>query len=212
MKRSFLFLILSCTFLIPFAQKIEELTDNRGKRESFLKLQRKDVRNDLAAFTLTGVEETLFKGELTKIPYAEYGPNFMTYEGDGIKASVTTAPFVTGKHRMDYDEKYLIKIDRKPFYGDYGKVPKSYISNITMTIGKDSIQIPSAAYFDLYNFNFAFTDKEGAKRSTNGIYRSRDGSRIYLYLFCKDNSGSYEVTFVIENKKYAFRVLDYGFM
>lgn len=194
------------------AQSNDDFSDTRNKRESFLKIQNKDIRADLATFALAGVDEIIGKGELKKISYTAYGPGFMTFEGEGITATVTTSPFIVGKHKLDFDEKYLIKIDRKPYYGGYGKLPVRHISNISLTLNGDSISIPSSAYVDLYNLNFTFKDKAGIIRSTNGIYKSRDSRRIYLYLFCKDETGSYEVTFVFMDKKYAFRVLDYGFM
>jgi hypothetical protein len=59
--------------------------------------------------------------------------------------------------------------------------------------------------------NFAYSDK-GTTKTTNGIYRSVNPHRLYLYLFCKDNTGSYEVTWIIYDKKFVRRVLDYGFM
>ena len=79
-------------------------------------------------------------------------------------------------------------------------------------IGKDSILIPPVAYADLFNPTLTYLDKTGVLRSRNGIFRSKDGKRIYIYLFCKDNSGSYEVTFIFQDKVYLRRVLDYGFM
>ena len=213
MVRYLLSIFLVAINIISFGQSSDlDYSDTRKKNESFAKLQNKEVRTDLAGFALAGVDESIFKLELKKIPYSEYGPDFMTLEGEGIKATVNTAPFVTEKHKLDYDDKYLIKIDKKTYYGGYGKMPVTLISKISMTIDGDSVVIPPTAYFDLYNLNFAFKDIVGTKRSTNGIYRSRDGHRVYLYLFCKDSSGSYEVTFVIQDKKYAFRVLDYGFM
>lgn len=51
-------------------------------------------------------------------------------------------------------------------------------------MGKDTVAIPAAAYVDLYNLNFAYSDK-GTERTTNGIYRSANPHRIYLYLFVK---------------------------
>ena len=195
-----------------FAQQSLDFQDTRNKKESFAKLQDKGVRFDLAGFTLSGIDESIGKSEMKKLPYTKYGNNYMTFEGDGMKATVTTDVYIVGKHRLDFDEKNLIKIDRKTYYGGYGSVPVTYIKNITMVLGGDSVVIPPSAYVDLYNLNFAFRDKQQVDRSANGIYRSRDGQRIYLYLFCKDQTGSYEVTFVIQNKKYAYRVLDYGFM
>ncbi len=187
------------------------MTDTRKKNEGFLKISQKDIRADMATFTLSGIDESIGKAELPKIPFTSINENTITFTGDNIKASVTTALFNPSKHKLDYDEKYLIKIDKKTYYGGYGSVPKKYISQVTMMIGKDTVVIPPVAYFDLYNLNFTYNDK-GAQRSRNGIFRSKDGHRIYLYLLCKDNTGNYEVTWVIQDKKYFRRVLDYGFL
>ena len=199
-------------FLLPvFLCKSQAMTYTRKKNESFLKISQKDIRADVATFTLSVIDESIGKADLQKISFTSMGPNFMAFEGEGIKATVTTASFDPTKHKLDYDERYLIKIDKKPYYGGYGSVPKKYISLVTMMIGKDTVVIPSVAYFDLYNLNFTYTDK-GAQRTRNGIYRSKDGHKIYLYLLCKDNTGNYEVTWVIQDKKYFRRVLDYGFL
>jgi hypothetical protein len=135
----------------------------------------------------------------------------MTFVGDNIKATITSSPFDPSKHKLMYDDKYLIKIDLKTYYGNYGSMPLKYISNITLTVDGDTVNIPATAYTDIYNLKFSYTNK-GVQRSTNGIYRSKDGHRIYLYIFSKDNTGSYEVTWIIQDKKYLRRVLDYGFM
>ncbi len=189
----------------------DDYQDTRRKNESFAKLPKTEIRADLATFTLSGIDEAVGKNELRKIPFTKFGDDFMNFEGDGVTAEIMLSPFNAVKHKLDYDEKYLIRIDRKPYYGNFGKVPKTYISRIVLMDGTDSITIPPAAYFDIYNVNLTYTDK-GTARSRNGIYKSKDGHRIYLYIFCKDATGSYEVTWIIQDKKYLRRVLDYGFM
>ena len=196
----------SCT-----AQSNDDMPDTRKKTESFIKIQQKEIRADLASFTMSGIDESVGKGDISKIPFTSVGPNFMTFENDNIKASVTIAPFLKSKHKLDYDEKYLIKIDKKPYYGGYGSIPATTINQVIIIIDKDTVAIPAAAYSDLCNLNLSYSEK-GRQLSTNGIYRSRYGNRIYLYLFSKDKSGSYEVTWIIQDKKYVRRVLDYGFM
>jgi hypothetical protein len=193
------------------AQRFYEYQDTRKKNESFAKLPKAEIRVDLATFTLSGIDEAVGKEELKKIPFTNFGLDYMNFEGDDIKASIKLSPFDPGKHRLDYDEKYLIRIDRKTYYGSYSNIPKTFISKVILTIGGDSVTIPAAAYFDLYNMNLTYTDK-GTLRSRNGIYKSIDGHRIYIYLFCKDACGSYEVTWVLQDKNYLRRVLDYGFM
>lgn len=218
MKRFFVIALVFITLTSAAQKKNYEYQDTRKKNESFVKLP-PPYRAELASFTMGGIDESLGKDTLRKIPFTSTGENFMTFTGNNINikeenitATITLAQFEAWKHKLDYDEQYLIRIDRKPFYGNYGYLPKTYISSIKMVIGKDSVAIPPAAYADLYNVNFSFRDKKGIERSTNAIYLSRDGHRIYLYLFCKDTSGSYEVTWIIQDKKYVRRVLDYGFM
>jgi hypothetical protein len=135
----------------------------------------------------------------------------MNFEGNGIKASVKIAPFKEEGHKLDYDEKYLIRIDKKPYYGNYGKIPKTYISEVTLIVDGDTVVVPPIAYFDLYNLHLNYSDK-GTKKTTNAIYKSADGQRLFFYLFSQDNTGSYEVTWIFDNKKYVKRVLDYSIM
>ena len=150
--------------------------------------------------------------DLTKFGFCANAPlSTVLFSTSPIKAFVKLSPFDVGKHKLDYDEKYLIRIDKKTYYGDYGNLPKTFISRVIVTIGNDTVAIPAAAYFDLYNLNLTYTE-QGTLRSRNGIYKSKDGHRIYVYLFCKDATGSYEVTWIIQDKQYMRRVLDYGFM
>ncbi len=210
MKKSMFALLILCSLNV-IAQSHDDFTDTRRKTESFAKVPKGIIRSDLAVFTLSGVDESINKEEIKKIPFTSSDENSMTFSDDNIKATVTTATFDPSKHKLDFDEKTLIKIDRKTYYGNYGKVPQTYISKIVLTINNDTVSIPLQAWSDLYNVNFMYNDK-GTRRSLNGIYSSKDGHRVYLYLFNKDNTGSYEVTWIIQDKKYLRRVLDYGFM
>lgn len=193
------------------AQSPDDFQDTRRRTESFARLQPRDVRADVATFALGGISESVGSLPLAKVPYKFFSDDSMTFDGDGIKAKIKISPFDASKHKLSYDEKYLIRIDKRAYYGNYGKLPKTYISSVTMTVGNDTVFIPAAAYSDLFNLNLTYNDN-GVKRTTNAIYKSKDGNRIYLYLFCKDNTGSYEVTWIIQDKKYLRRVLDYGFM
>lgn len=189
----------------------DDFQDTRRKNESFARLQPKEVRADVATFALAGISESVGALPLEKIPYQTFGNDSMTFAGDKIIAKVKIAKFDPAKHKLTYDEKYLTRIDKKAYYGNYGNMPKTYISNVSVIISGDTVLIPPAAYSDLFNLNLTYSD-QGVKRTTNAIYKSQDGSRVYLYLFCKDNTGSYEVTWIFQDRKYVRRVLDYGFM
>ena len=104
----------------------------------------------------------------------------------------------------------IVKIDNKPFYGNYGDMPANHIQSLIVLVDKDTVAIPPAAYTDLCNVNFTYRDKSGTERSNNGIYLSKDKRKIYVYLLNKDGQGGYEVTWVIQDKKFLRRVLDYG--
>jgi hypothetical protein len=189
----------------------DDFQDTRRKNESFARLQPKEFRSDVATFALAGISESVGAIPLEKISYESFGTDSMTFAGDKIKAKVKISRFDPAKHKLTYDEKYLTRIDKKAYYGNYGNMPKTYISDVSVIISGDTVKIPPAAYSDLFNLNLTYSD-QGVKRTTNAIYKSQDGDRIYLYLFCKDNTGSYEVTWIFQNRKYVRRVLDYGFM
>ncbi len=133
--KSFLLITLTMYCYFTQAQKIPELFDNRSKKESFTKVPQKEIRADLATFTMGGVDESIGKEQLKKISFTSFNSDSMFFEGDGIKAVVAVAPFDAARHKLIYDEKYLVKIDRKYYYGDYGNLPKKQINQITLIIG-----------------------------------------------------------------------------
>ena len=205
-------LFLTVMLLSSFCKaQDDDMPDLRRKTESFDRFHIPDIRADIATFALAGISESVGTTPLKKISYTSLTNDLIVFDGDGIKASIKIARFDPSKHKLTYDEKYLTKIDRRAYYGNYSKMPITYISNVSVIINNDTVAIPAIAYSDLYNLNFTYSDK-GVERTTDAVYKSKDGRKIYLYLFCKDNTGSYEVTWIIQDKKYFRRVLDYGFM
>lgn len=186
--------------------------DTRKKREVFKKVP-PEYKNEISTFALAGISESVNKTPLNKVGYTHLSKDSMVFEGEGVKASVTLAPFDKSAHRLDYDmdEKHLIKIDKRPYYGNYGFVPLTEIKNITMVINGDSVNIPPAAYNDLYNLKFTYNNG-GQQKTTNAVYVSDDKRRVYLYLFSKDDKGSYEVTLVFNDRQFVRRVLDYDLL
>jgi hypothetical protein len=209
-KKIFIFATAMFFASQTFSQNLD-MPDSRRKTESFERFHTQDVRAELSTFTLAGIGEGAATTPMEKVPYTSVGKDSIVFEGGGIKAEVKTAPFEPAKHKLNYDEKYLERIDRRPYYGDYGKVPKSEISNVMLIIRGDTINIPPTAYNDLFNLNFTYLDK-GAKRTTDAVYISKVGQRVYLYLYSRNGSGSYEVTWIIQDRRYLRRILDYDLM
>jgi len=185
--------------------------DYRNKKESFSKIPDKQIKDELASFTMAGVEESIGKPALGKVPVTSYGKDYLAFDGNNVKVIVRTAPFNATGHKLQKVEEHVVKIDNKPFYGNYGSLPKTMIKSVSVVIGKDSVEIPASAFFDIYDLNFGYRDASGTLRSTSAIYFSSDKIKIYIYFLNRANEGNYEVTWVIQDKKYLRRVLDYGF-
>lgn len=189
-----------------------DFPDYRSKREIFTRITEKDIRSDIATFSMGGIDESVGKLPLNTIPATAYGPDFITFSGNNIQVKITTAPFDPKKHKLGYyDEKYLVKIDNKPFFGNYGKVPKTQIESVLVVVGRDTVAIPPAAYIDLYNPILSINEG-GKQKSNNKVLFSADGKKIYIYMLKPEAGGSYEVTWVIQDKKYLKRVVDFGFL
>ncbi len=203
------FLILVPFLFQPQRLFAQEMPDYRTKKESLLKLREKDIRSDIAIFSLTGIVERTGRPPLQGIPPKGYNDKQLNFEGNNVRVTVIKDFFDPEKHKLAYEEKYVAKIDKKPFYGSLGSVPQTSITGITMLIGTDTVAIPPAAYADLHNPAFFYRDASGGTKSLNGLYFSPDGRKIYIYLLSRNGSNSYEVTWIIQDKVYLKRVLDY---
>ncbi len=210
--RSIWFLSFVIVVWLPAIAQDDLHPDYRSKREIFTHIIEKDIRSDVAAFSMGGIEESVGKLPLRPLPVTATGPDFIKFEGEGIEVSIKAGVFEPLKHKLGfYDEKYLVKIDNKPFFGDYGKIPRTTIQEVRMIINRDTIYVPQAAMSDLYNPIFTYKER-GIEKSYNNVYISGDGKRIYIYMLKRESGGSYEVTWVFQDKKYVKRVVDFGFL
>ncbi len=209
-----LYFLVYLSILSSFAMA-QDYPDYRSKKELFIRIQEKDIRSDIASFSMGGIEESVGKDPLKTIPISDFGKDFISFAENNIKVTIQTAPFDQSKHKYTYydpeTKDYLLKIDSKPYYGDYGKMPLTQVSAVTVIIDRDTITIPPAACNDLCNPVLTFTEK-GKVKSQNKVLISADGRKIYVYLLKPESGGSYEATWVIQDKKYVKRVVDFGFL
>lgn len=199
--RTLLLFAFSFCGIFCFAQDADH-QDYRRKTESFSRIYDKELRSDLASFTIGGIEESLGKTPLKKLELGGYDNNSIQFTGNNLLVTVRTGSFDPSKHKFAYEAKFLVKIDGKPYYGNYGKIPQTTITEVTIISGKDTIRVPQNALFDLYNPVF---------NSADAVYISSDKRKLYVYMLNKDEAGSYETTWVIQDNKYLRRVLDFGF-
>lgn len=206
---SLFFIALSA---ISIAQD-RDFPDYRSKKENFLRMQEKDLRADLASFTMGGMDESVGKGTLYSIPATNYGTDFITFSGSNIQVTIKAGVFDPAKYKLNYyNKEHLVKINNKPYYGNYGELPRTTIESVTVIVDGDSVAIPVAAYQDLYEPDFTYRDASGTVKSHNKVLLSPDKKKIYIYMLNRDSQGSYEVTWIIHDKKYLRRVIDFGFL
>jgi hypothetical protein len=203
--------LLLITCISCFAQD-DDIPTYHNKWESFSKMKEQDLRSDLATFTLGGLDESMGKTPIKNIPVSNYGDNYVEFLQDNIHVKIISANFDQAKHKFQYYDQYVVRIDNKPFYGVDGQMPRKKIESISVTIGNDSVQIPSTAFFDLYEPRFCGPDASTGKITCNTrVYVSNDKRKIYIYMLNSSGKGGYEVTWIIEDKKYLRRVIDYDF-
>lgn len=203
--------LLLCSIInTAFAQ--DDIPDYRTKRDNFLKMQEKDIRADLSQFTLGGVSESLVKHSLVAIPLQSIGTDAIIFSNDTAIIQITIGAFDATKHKVSwYDDKYAVKLDNKAFWGTPHTVPKHTITSVIAVIGSDTLVVPPAAYFDLYEPRLYYTDAKGTKKTYCSVYRSPDQRKYYIYMLNGEGTGRYEVTWVIQDKQYLRRVVDWEF-
>jgi hypothetical protein len=203
-------LLLLLSGLSGLAQDLD-YPDFRSKKENFSKIREQDIRNDVASFALAALDESIGKAQLQTIPVKDFAYNFMSFQSDNIQVIIKTGIFLPTKHKLMLSEQHLLRIDGKPYYGGhYGEVPHTTIESVTVLVGKDTVPIPATAYIDLYDPKFSFNEG-GATRTRNAVYLSNDKHSFYIYMLNIDNGGV-EYTFVIRDKQYLRRVVDFGFL
>lgn len=120
--------VLLVHFITSATSQESDYPDYRSKKEIFTRITEKEIRNDIAAFSMGGLDESLGKLPLKSLPIVSLANDEIAFAGNNIEVKISSAPFDKTKHKLGfYEEKYLVKIDNKPYFGDYGKVPRTMI-------------------------------------------------------------------------------------
>ncbi len=204
------FSLLIFSFATRCLAQDTEFNDYRRKNEGFAHVSDKALRNDLASFTIGGLDESIGKGQLKKLPIIAHGSDFVTFDSNHIHVTIKAVPFFATKHKLAKESDHLVKIDNKPYFGNYGKIPASAIGSVSVIVNQDTVPMPASAWAGLYNPQFIYNEN-GILKTKDQVYLSPDKHTLYVYMMNRDDTGSYEVTWVIQDKKYLRRVIDYGF-
>lgn len=115
-----------------------------------------------------------------------------------LSIKIVRANFIKSEHKIVRDDlKSIFLIDGKTVWGvDYGK-PRGfiqYIQSMEITIDNEVINVPKSELANLFNPNF-----------DNVTLHFKDKDTFYLVMLNGDYGQSYEVAFVIKDKKYVMR-------
>src|SRR4051812_14212283 len=109
--RTVLFVVFILVTAVSFGQNTD-YPDYRSKKEVFSRIAEKDVRSDIASFSMGGIDESIGKLPLKSLPITELAGDHISFAADNIIVKINSVPFDKTKHKLGFfDEKYLVKID-----------------------------------------------------------------------------------------------------
>lgn len=208
MRLLFLFAFISLG--VSCVAQDSDLPDFRPKKDNFAKVTDPGIHSDLIYFTLAGLDLRVGRPMAVSLPVTASDGSSVTFSDDQIRVIIKAGPFDKAKHKlgyMGYPDKHLIRIDNKPYFGNYGDIPDEAIQSVTLIEGKDTVAVPATAFSDLYEPLFMYRDG-GESKTHDGVYESADKKTIYIYMLNKEGNSYYEVTWVIRDKAYLRRVVD----
>lgn len=216
MKRIAFTFLLVCISAVGLRAQDDLFPDYRSKRDQFKRLTEPTYKNELATFTMGGIDESMGKQPLEKLPLLKANDTEIVFGNDDIKVVIAARPFDPAKNKIQYftgedNKKYAVRINNKAFFGNYGMVPKTELKSIHIVFDEDTVALPKEAFSDIFNPAFYYKEN-GQSKTRNGVYLSPEGKRIYVYLLQNESgTGSFEATWIIDNRKYVKRVVDFGF-
>jgi len=207
-----LVLIFAFSFILINA-KPQFDSDLYREKWSKKKIQNPIFKKELKLF----MGETIFvdfskQNLLDEIPVTSHTNSSMTLNNNDLTIKIEIDTFIAINHKLKYsktDNNVLIMIDGRIFWGTDGGIPRKIIKSVMCQIGNKKIAIPFKDFCDLYEPNIMSHPNYYKKMEYHcKVYLSKDKKRIYIYMMNGDGAGSYEVTWIIQNKKYKRRVID----
>ncbi|MBN9382692.1 MAG: SH3 domain-containing protein [Chitinophagaceae bacterium] len=119
---------------------------------------------------------------------------------DSVTLQLTTAPFQARQHVLRKDKDgYVSTIDGRKPVGSDGSMPRQKLTAFRMTIGGNTVDIPAAAWNDIY---------EPTLETCNVFFDTRTG---FMYIFIpssSDGGGAYTIAWIFAKGRYVKRYVD----
>jgi len=210
-------ILLAFLSLIPFSllaqQEMYEALWREEAKEGFDHLPKGTLRKEIACFSSFGESEKNNSIKPGKTSVISSEKNQMTFKRENITVTIRRKSFDKSKYKIKKDENgYVAAINGKHLFGVDGGMPSTAIQSVQVIIDKDTLRLPPTAYTNLFEPSFCGVQVvEEGQWGCPQIYISADKKRIYIFSTHSDAAGAYEVTWVIQDKKYLRRVVDGGY-
>lgn len=137
------------------------------------------------------------------IPVVAKGAGMVKLAKDSIEVVLMQRSFEKSKHTYKYQQgaSWIELVDNKRYWGEDGGLPKLEYKSIVVKWGTKTLELPQAAYADLYNPSLDRTK----------VNFDKDNNILYIYSSNSDGAGSYDIIWKIENGVYKQRFIGLGF-
>lgn len=142
--------------------------------------------------------------DFTNIPLKSNLNEKVKLENENVKIEISETKFIKENHKLKFYKnnlKQLDEIDNLQIFGTDGNIPKREYKSIQIEINKVKIELPNVALKNLY---------EPSLYNSKANYDEKNDI-LYVLSSNSDGAGSYEIIWIIEKKKYKYRIEAYGF-
>jgi hypothetical protein len=123
----------------------------------------------------------------------------LTLHKDSLTVELTSAPFRPAHHVLRKENNQIQTIDGKRPLGTDGEMPIEQLTGLRMTIGGHAVDIPAAAWDNLY---------EPTLETCDVYFDTRTGFMYIHLLSTHGAAGGYEMVWIFKNNRYVRRYVD----
>ncbi|WP_281336423.1 hypothetical protein [Flavobacterium eburneipallidum] len=142
--------------------------------------------------------------DFTNVPLKSNLNGKVKLENENVKIEISETKFIKEKHNLKFhknDKSILEEIDNMQIFGKDGGIPKKEYKSIQIEINSVKIELPNIALKNLY---------EPSLYNSKANYDKKNDI-LYILSSNSDGAGGYEIIWIIEKKKYKYRIEVYGF-
>lgn len=138
---------------------------------------------------------------LEKIPLTFNSEDKAILQKDSIVITLVQKDFIPQQNKISKENGFVYKINDRKFWGTDGDIPRTEYKSIKISLEKQNVEIPEAAFDDLYEPPLGYTRAN----------YDRVNDILYLHSMNSDGAGGYIVVWVIKKGEYKKRYVYYDF-